>query len=250
MQCIQHARRHGLPAYDTKDGAGSAEDPRDFGTSDTEQGSDLTMSTAAPRVRVLRGVEPQAADLGAIRTHRARQLVVDPALVQAATDDGYRAGYQAGFDAGLADAAEAINAREASRASDLNATLQRLEQATALIREDHDEIILSVEHHVMRIAAELAAIIVGRELSTTEHPGLEALQRALQFAPRGAAATAYLHPDDMLTLGDYRTAFDRDLEVVEDPTLQRGDCVLDIDAMRIDSRIADALQRVRDAVNQ
>ena len=207
------------------------------------------MSTAAPRVRVLRGVEPQAADLGAIRTRRARQLVVDPELVQSATDDGYRAGYQAGFDAGLADSSEAIAAREANRAADLFATLQRLDESTAQLRDDHDEIVLSIEHHVMRVAAEIAEIIVGRELTTSEHPGIEAMQRALQFAPRGAAAIAYLHPDDITTLGDYRTAFDRDLDVVSDPTMQRGDCIVDIDAMRIDARIGEALQRVKDAVD-
>ena len=61
---------------------------------------------------MLRGVEPQAADLGTVRAQSARHLVVDPELVQGATDDGYRVGYQAGFDAGLLDAATAIDVRE------------------------------------------------------------------------------------------------------------------------------------------
>ena len=207
------------------------------------------MNTAAPRVRVLRGVDPQAADLGAIRANRARQLVVDPALVQSATDDGYRAGYQAGFDAGLLDASDAIEARERSRATDLASTLDNLDSAVAHLRDDHDEIVMSIERRVMAVAVEVAEIIVGHELAITDRPGIEALQRALQFAPQGASATARLHADDIATLGNHRDAFGQDLSIVADASLRRGDCIVDIDSMRIDARIAEALQRVREAID-
>lgn len=66
-------------------------------------------TTSGPRVRVLRGLQPSVADLATVRARVARDLVVDPSLIEEATEAGYRAGYEAGFTAGLNDAAAAID---------------------------------------------------------------------------------------------------------------------------------------------
>ena len=206
------------------------------------------MTSTTRRVRVLRGVEPQAADLGTVRAQSARHLVVDPELVQGATDDGYRVGYQAGFDAGLLDAATAIDVRERQRAADLRSTLTKLEQSVTDVADNHARMIETIDSQIIALAAELAEVIIGRELAATSQAGFDALRRALQFAPHGAAAVAHLHPDDIQTLGDTTAVFGHELTIQADPSLDRGDCFVDIDSLRIDVRIQAALQRVRESV--
>ena len=203
------------------------------------------MNGATRRVRVMRGVTTDTADLGTVRSQSVRHLVVDPHLVQSATDDGYRAGYQAGFDAGLADAAEAIDIRERKRAGALQTTIATLAQATDDLAGDHANIIDGIESQVVALAIEIARIIVGRELTTTSEPGIDALQRALQLAPDGVPAVAHLHPDDAATLGaQFIDDQVRELSIVIDESLVPGDCIVDINAMRIDARIGGAFERL------
>ena len=223
--------------------------PRDFGFSlVTCHHRVAGMTTTARRVRVIRGVVPAPADLGTVRSQHARHLVVDPELIQGATDDGYRAGYQAGFDAGLADAADAISAREQRRATDIQSTLAQLQTETEGLHAAYNDVIIGIEEQVVAIAAEIAEIIVGRELVTSAEPGVDALRRALQFAPTGAAATVRMHPDDITTLDGSQDSFGRELAISADPSLQRGDCVVDIASLRIDARLDAAFDRIREVV--
>lgn len=204
-------------------------------------------TTNTPRVRVLRGVEPQPAELSAVRARAARHLVVDPDLVRAATDDGYRAGYQAGFTAGLEDAAAAIDARERSRGEQLACVLEGLAAAADAIGREHAAVIADVEARIAELAVDIAGELVGRELAAAGTRGRDALARALRLAPDTAPVTARLHPDDVATAGAHLDdlASGRSLTVVADPSLEPGDCVVDVGATRIDARVAPALERVR-----
>ncbi len=209
------------------------------------------MATASPRVRVLRGFEAADADLGTVRTQGARHLVVDPELVQGAIDDGYRVGYQAGFDAALLDAAAAIDARERQRAADVAAVMERLTAAATSIESEHAEVVAIIEHQTIALAIDIAETLTGHAVATATEPGRAALERALQLAPHGPPVTAYLHPDDCETLGNIAaidTFVDRGITIVASPDLDRGDCIIDIDATRIDARIQPALDRVREVI--
>jgi flagellar assembly protein FliH len=211
------------------------------------------MTTATRKVRVLRGFDADDVDVSRIRTRTYRDLVVDPEVVQTATDDGYRIGYQAGFDAALADAAAAIDSREQQRASNLAAVIQELAEAAERIEEHHSAIVAEMETQIVALAIDIAETLVGHDIATSTNPGLDALVRALHLAPTTNAVSAQLHPDDYATLtasADWERFADQGLTIIENAQLQRGDCIVDAEATRIDARLAPALARVREVIAQ
>ena len=207
-------------------------------------------SDGSPRVRVLRGVgAPVAADLGTVRAPIARDLVVDPALVAHASEEGYRAGYDAGFTAGLHDAAAAITAREQSRAVQLAAVVDRLAAEAEVIADRHARVVVEIEEQVLGVAFEIARTLVGRELREVDGRGADALRRCLQLAPPTGPVAARLHPDDAASLGDPAAVVgNRELTVVVDSTLAPGDAIVDVGSARIDGRIEPALDRIREVL--
>ena len=209
------------------------------------------MTTATRKVRVLRGFDAIDTDISRIRTRSYRDLVVDPEVVQLATDDGYRVGYQAGFDAALEDAAAAIDSRELQRGNALNEVLETLSIAAMRIEEEHHEIVEEMQRQVIALAVEIAETLVGHEIAVATNVGLDALTRALQLAPTAKVVRAQLHPDDFATLTashEWERFADQGVSVLENPNLQRGDCIVDADATRIDARLAPALARVRETI--
>jgi flagellar assembly protein FliH len=210
-------------------------------------------SDTRPRVRVLRDSEEgasAAADLGIVRSAAARALVVDPALVTEALEDGYRAGYDRGFAAGLEDAASAIDARERDRAVNLTTVVDRLATASEELAGRHSAIIASFEGRLVEYAVEIAQALVARELESIDDRGRDAIRRALQLAPPTGPVVARLHPDDVATLGDPSTIVaGRALTVVADPSLHPGDAVVDVGAAHVDGRIGAALARIREALS-
>ena len=205
----------------------------------------------APKVRVLRGVSVEAADLHTVRSASARTLVVDPELVRAATEDGYDAGYQEGFEAGLQDSASAIDARERQRSSAVADVIEQLAAVADRIAHEHDQVLADIEAQIIDLACSIAETIVGHELSVATNPGRDALVRALRFAPETGHVHARLHPDDAALLGDVEGILGRrSLTITPDAALAAGDCVVDIDATRIDARIAPALDRIHEVLGR
>jgi flagellar assembly protein FliH len=179
-----------------------------------------------------------------VRARAARDLVVDPALVEEATEAGYRAGYDAGFTAGLEDAAAAIDSRERARGDQLRAVLEQLQTAATALAGEHRSIIADIEARVVAIAVDVATELVGHDIEQSDTRGRDALSRALRFAPDGAPVVARLHPDDVATAGLDADADDGSIRIVADATLAPGDCIVDVGATRIDARIALAIERV------
>ncbi len=204
----------------------------------------------APRVQVLRGVNATAADLGTVRARVARDLVIDPALVRDATDDGYRTGYNAGFTAGLEDAGTAIDTREQQRRAELRTVMDSLDTAVDALDDHHADIIADIERRLIEIAYAIAVELVGHELAATTHPGRDAIERCLRLAPRDGTVVAYLHPDDVATAGIDTDAVGRPLRIVADASLASGDAIVDVGPTRIDGRIEPALERIREALGR
>ena len=208
------------------------------------------MSTT-PKVRVLRGVQVETADLHTVRSSSARHLVVDPELVRAASEDGYQDGYRAGFESGLFDAAEAIDARELQRSAAVANLVDELAAAADRLAADHAQVISTIEARIAHLAYDLAEMLVGHELASSNNLGRDGLARALQFAPETGHVHARLHPDDLEVLGEVTDVLGRrTLTLTADASLHPGDCVVDIDATRIDARIAPAFDRIREVLGR
>ncbi|GAA0907579.1 hypothetical protein GCM10009557_82410 [Virgisporangium ochraceum] len=123
----------------------------------------------------------------------------------------------------------------------LAAAVDRFEQRATPAVED-----LQVE--LVEAAFALAEAIIGRELATATEPGRDAIARALALAPPGRGAVARLSPTDAATLSGTATVDGREILVVADPALAPGDAVVEFDASTIESRVAAAVERARQAL--
>lgn len=199
------------------------------------------------RGRVLRGAQVGAAvaDLGTVSSRAARAIVVDPAIVEAAARDGYTGGFEEGYEAGYAEGL----GRAEHHTEMLRVLVGRLGQAAetfgareTLARED-------VEDQVVATAFRIAEAIIGRTLEDPGERARTAIARALRLAPETGIAVARLNPADAAAIGDPATlATGRALELVADPGIAPGDCIVDAAECRVDARIDAALDRVREVL--
>lgn len=165
-------------------------------------------------------------------------------------DLGFQEGREAGYLAGQAEVDAAI-ADHRSSAERLSALCEALEQALSQTRQHEQDSIANIEQTVIEMSMEIAESIVHREI--TDHSAvIDVIAHCLQLH-RSENPTARVHPDDLKCAQDARragliggvTAF----ELVADPAVQRGGCVLDAGSSRFDAQLAPAVQRVRTALS-
>ena len=175
----------------------------------------------------------------------------DPAEVaRVAREEAARIGYSDGFAAGRQDAALAAQADTAAAAQAAATALQALDAATAALQDRQTVAVADVEQHIVELAMSIAEAVIQRELAATTTPGRDALLRALALAPERVDAIARLHSDDLQTVGDLTAlTAERQITLVGDDSVERGGCVVDVGACRIDAQISPALDRVRKSLD-
>lgn len=170
--------------------------------------------------------------------------------------NGWAAGHVAAADAARAAALEAerqsrVVAEQAHEA--LTSSLRALAGAAATLEQRAVTPAHELREAVLHGALELAEALVGRELSVCAAPGLDAVRRALTLAPVGVPVSARLNP---LDLPAARTALDalpdgelgRPVHLVADPSVERGGCIAECGAVRVDAQLSTALARVREVL--
>ena len=165
-------------------------------------------------------------------------------------EDGYVAGYQAGLDAARIDVERELD--EHRRAAQRLANAAETLEAAGRDLAGRDAIALeTIEHDVIALATALAEDLVGRELEITETPVLDALRRAVGLVPDRGTPLIRVHPSDDLTARDAVAAdlirWSGEVEVVGDPGIEPGGCVVEVGACRIDAQIGPALLRLQAA---
>ncbi|MBK5224008.1 MAG: hypothetical protein JJE52_14275 [Acidimicrobiia bacterium] len=167
---------------------------------------------------------------------------------------GYAEGFEAARAAGSAEGhAEGLETGRELAASEHQAVvgpaLQALEQASAGLVARNAVALVDIESGVVELALALAATILDREIAVAVDPGGDAIRRALRLAPERGEILVRLNPADIDGLGDTASlAPGRDLEIVADPSVGRGGCLVETDASRVDARIETALDRARTAL--
>jgi flagellar assembly protein FliH len=192
--------------------------------------------------RTVRELEPVCSDhdlLAALGTVD-RQMVLDAA--ERGYRDGAARGHAEGYQVGLEHARQELMAlaRQA---------LLALEAAAGQLRA-HDAVTLDeLDRQIAGFAVDVAGSIVGEAVAASAHPGLDAIARAIRFAPDRGPIIARLHPRDLDTLDDLgAVAPGRDIELVPDASVQLGGCVLEVGACRVDAQVGAALDRVRQTI--
>ncbi|RDI97732.1 flagellar assembly protein FliH [Dyella solisilvae] len=155
------------------------------------------------------------------------------ALEQQAREEGYAAGHAEG----MAAARDLVNARLAK----LDALLGSAHRPLRAMDE-------MVELELARLAMTVARQVLSHELRTTPDLVVEAVRQATLALPAATGKLRVrLHADDLNLLRSLDVA-ESNWQLVADPTLQRGDCVLESERSRLDARVETRLAAVVDAV--
>ncbi len=122
----------------------------------------------------------------------------------------------------------------------------REEAATLLLsaRRERDRILTSAREDVARVAVLAAERIVAAELALSPERVRDIVERALQPTRRAERVTLRVHPEDAELL----ERLPPNVEVVPDPALQRGGCLVSSERGEVDARIEVQLQALREAL--
>lgn len=175
------------------------------------------------------------------------RLVADPAAapggpptvaeLEALERQAREEGYAAGRAEGLADAARE---REA-----MVRRFEALLDAAARPLEVLDE---ATEQELARLATVIARRVVAHELATSPTLIVQAVQQAARALPAATREVRVrVHPDDLAVLRQHEVA-EEHWQLLPDPALAPGDCMLESDRSRLDARLDVRLAAVVDAV--
>lgn len=154
---------------------------------------------------------------------------------------------QQGFDQGVAEGR--IRGRKAAEdaAEDHMASVNAVVEVVLMsLRRREQEVEQRMRIEAAEIGLEVAGAILDHEVAAATDPGADAIGRCLALAPERGDLLVRLHPDDVEQLGEIDGLLARELTVVSDPSLERGDAVVAVDEATIDARRATAIQRVRE----
>lgn len=155
------------------------------------------------------------------------------ALERQAREEGYAAGHAEGM------AAAAI---ECGR---LVARLEALLEAAARPLAAMDD---ATEQELARLATVIARRVLVHELATSPARVVQAVQQAARALPAATRELRVkLHPDDLALLREHDVA-ESHWQLLPDPALSRGDCLLESERSRLDARLDTRLAAVVDAV--
>ncbi|MHB1209898.1 MAG: FliH/SctL family protein [Acidimicrobiales bacterium] len=162
-----------------------------------------------------------------------------------AARQGYEEGYAEGMERALADIARK-SAEESQRAA---LALNALARAVSAAQESAQKVRSEVQEAAPKLAFELLETLLAREVSLAVNPGYEAITRVLSLDEGNDPVTVWMHPVDVASLGDLADAeLGRDVNVMADPSIERGGAMVEMGRTTLDGQLSHALARVREVL--
>lgn len=237
----------------------------------------MTTSSDVPRTMVLRGTDAARVRPARMAEELRRSRYVglhglDPRLVDGSLEAvvaqaqeeagklGWEAGHREGREAALREAAreaeaarsardERDRAERATREAAWARLEEALERAAAELARRQAPVLEELDHQVATAGVDIARALVGHHLRVADRPALEAVQRALALAPRGATAVVRLHPDDLDQVPDVATLLPGGtVTLAPDPSVERGGCLVDAGDRCIDAQLGRAVERLEEVL--
>jgi flagellar assembly protein FliH len=184
---------------------------------------------------------------------RLSDSAADTAVRREAELRGYAAGYAAGARRAERMLEERRSALEATarQQRELAATTEaqrsmRLDRVLAALEARLEPTLGAARAALMDNAVELAEALLGRELSDGELSARGIAARVLACDGEREVTRVRVHPSEVAAVAELLAG--RELEVVGDPALGRGDAVAELPDGFLDARITSALARVRRAL--
>lgn len=176
----------------------------------------------------------------------------DAAVARRRFDAGFQAGHAEGYAAGAAEVEAAIRDHR-SNADRLGSLCSALEAAIAERQVTDAALLDQIDDAVLATSLRVAELVIGREI--TDHGAIvDVIRQALAVRATDLSGDLVirLHPDDVACAAD---AIDAGLirgvdavEVMADPTVGRGGCLVDAGNLHVDARLGATLERISAAL--
>jgi len=187
--------------------------------------------------------------LGDAVTERAFSALAETTKA-AARAQGYSVGWAEGQRKARDEAAlEAVRteelrlAEEASRRAEHAAALHALAVAAEDLRSATARACAAIEDQASELAWELTRELLGHELSVG---GVDVVRRVLNLLPDQPVVAVRLHPDDIASAVELAEG---GVPLLADPSLRRGDALVEAADHVLDLRLDVALDRVREVLS-
>jgi flagellar assembly protein FliH len=167
------------------------------------------------------------------------------------TEERLQQEYERGRVQGLAEAAAAINERDAAAQlaaeTRMQALLESIPRETVRFTGD-------LEHEAYRFAVAVAERIVKREITLDASVVMRQMREAIRRIVGVEKITLRVHPDDEALVRSHRaemlTSSDsvREILIEGDETIERGGCILESATGNVDARIGSQLRQIETAL--
>lgn len=139
--------------------------------------------------------------------------------------------------------AAALELRDAAYHEGLEAALAELNEHLLDARERRDTALAEAERDLLRLAVKLAEKIIGREIAQDNATLAEIVAAALRNARQHEMLTVRVNPSDLHAVQAHRARLDptgraRFLDLVADPRVAHGGCVIESESGTIDAQLA------------
>lgn len=138
--------------------------------------------------------------------------------------------------------------REAAYEEGREAALLEFTQLLLEARERRDSALASAERDLLRLAVKVAEKIIGREVERDGGSALaDIVSTALRHARQNESLTVRVNPSDMPSVEAHRARLDpagraRFLDLVPDPRVQHGGCVIESESGTVDAQLSTQLR--------
>ena len=137
---------------------------------------------------------------------------------------------------------EARELREAAYREGREAALGEFTELILDARARRDAVLAGAERDLLRLAVKLAEKIIGREVERDPAALADIVSAALRHARRDESLTVRVNPSDMAWVEAHRARLDpagraHSLDVVADPRVGRGGCVIESESGTVDAQL-------------
>jgi flagellar assembly protein FliH len=137
-------------------------------------------------------------------------------------------------------------AQEARREAEHRVAVDALTRAATGFTDALASVCAQVAAHTTEIAVALTEELLGHELAVASAPGVDAVHRALDLVPAEAVVKVRLCPDE--ASDPVLAELPGPVTVVADPSLRRGDALVETVDGIVHARVSGAISRVREVL--
>jgi len=187
---------------------------------------------------------------------QARQILTDAQsdaerIRREAEEQGLQEGFQAGHAEGLKDQMTAIdNAATEKSTEQLQTTLPALQTATAALNDERNRWLATWQNMAIQLSVAIAEKLLHSELEKRPELVKNAVVEALELAVGNPRIQLHLNPQDVERLGSWSHEIIATMspagltEIVADPQITPGGCVVETEHGTIDAQVETKLARI------